>query len=185
MTVEMYRKAVPLTQEELDVLATVRTEGTALHGALIDVVGDAALRSEASTLHALVALGLAQLNERALAQATPNSLPRSTTRTVPTAQRCASDAARAPTTDRTMPDTIPVRGRIYMADLGHGQKPWLVVSNNQRNRALGNFLALRITTTPPSRPCPRSSNSPPPTRSLVERSATTSLSFSATKLSAT
>ncbi|WP_141566422.1 hypothetical protein [Pseudonocardia sp. N23] len=68
MTVEMYRKAVPLTQEELDVLATVRTEGTALHGALIDVVGDAALRSEASTLHALVALGLAQLNERALAQ---------------------------------------------------------------------------------------------------------------------
>ncbi|GAY10339.1 type II toxin-antitoxin system PemK/MazF family toxin [Pseudonocardia sp. N23] len=47
-----------------------------------------------------------------------------------------------------MPDTIPVRGRIYMADLGHGQKPWLVVSNNQRNRALGNFLALRITTTP-------------------------------------
>lgn len=35
-----------------------------------------------------------------------------------------------------------------MADLGHGQKPWLVVSNNQRNRALENCLALRITTTP-------------------------------------
>lgn len=68
MTVEMHRKAVPLTQEELDALATVRTEGTALHGALIDYAGGAAARSEASTLHALVAIGLAQLNERALAQ---------------------------------------------------------------------------------------------------------------------
>jgi mRNA interferase MazF len=37
-----------------------------------------------------------------------------------------------------------------MADLGHGDKPWLVVSNNHRNRALDNCLALRITTTPKS-----------------------------------
>jgi mRNA interferase MazF len=32
-------------------------------------------------------------------------------------------------------------------DLGYGAKPWLVVSNNQRNRALDTILAARITTT--------------------------------------
>lgn len=68
MTVETYRKAVPLTQDELDALIAARTEGTALNGALIDFAGGGAVRSEASTLHALVTLGLAQLNERALAQ---------------------------------------------------------------------------------------------------------------------
>jgi mRNA interferase MazF len=40
----------------------------------------------------------------------------------------------------------PVRGRVYMADLGNGRKPWLIVSNNARNRALGDCLAVRITT---------------------------------------
>lgn len=42
----------------------------------------------------------------------------------------------------------PVRGRVYMADLGHGAKPWLVVSNNARNTALPDCLAVRITTSP-------------------------------------
>lgn len=64
----MHRKAVPLTQEELDALITARTEGTALHSALVDIAGGSATRSEASTLHALVALGLAELTERALSQ---------------------------------------------------------------------------------------------------------------------
>jgi mRNA interferase MazF len=36
---------------------------------------------------------------------------------------------------------------VYWADLGHGEKPWLVVSNNGRNRALGSVLAVRVTTT--------------------------------------
>lgn len=40
----------------------------------------------------------------------------------------------------------PVRGRVYWADLGHGEKPWLVVSNNGRNRALPSCLAVRVTT---------------------------------------
>ncbi len=43
---------------------------------------------------------------------------------------------------------IPVRGRIYWADLGHGRKPWLCVSNNARNQRLGDALVVRITTTP-------------------------------------
>lgn len=41
----------------------------------------------------------------------------------------------------------PVRGRVYWADLGAGEKPWLCVSNNARNKALDGFMAVRITTT--------------------------------------
>jgi mRNA interferase MazF len=34
------------------------------------------------------------------------------------------------------------------ADLGHGRKPWLVISNNQRNRSRkGDLVAVRVTTT--------------------------------------
>ena len=40
-----------------------------------------------------------------------------------------------------------MRGRLYWADIGFGRKPWLVVSNNHRNRALGDCLAVRLTTT--------------------------------------
>ncbi|GAB2915583.1 MULTISPECIES: type II toxin-antitoxin system PemK/MazF family toxin [unclassified Streptomyces] len=40
----------------------------------------------------------------------------------------------------------PIRGRVYMADIGNGRKPWLVVSNNARNRALQDCLAVRLTT---------------------------------------
>jgi mRNA interferase MazF len=35
-----------------------------------------------------------------------------------------------------------------MADIGHGDKPYLVVSNNARNRQLQDCLAVRITTSP-------------------------------------
>ncbi|WP_425584792.1 type II toxin-antitoxin system PemK/MazF family toxin [Yinghuangia aomiensis] len=35
---------------------------------------------------------------------------------------------------------------MYMADIGSGRKPWLVVSNNTRNQALGDCLAVRVTT---------------------------------------
>src|SRR5215472_2832363 len=49
-----------------------------------------------------------------------------------------------------------LRGRIYRAHLSHiGQdKYFLVVSNNRRNRAFGQVLAVRLTTTKPrdSRP---------------------------------
>jgi mRNA interferase MazF len=41
----------------------------------------------------------------------------------------------------------PLRGQVYRADLGYGPKPWLIVSNNARNRRLGNVLAVRMTTT--------------------------------------
>ncbi|GGM34632.1 endoribonuclease MazF1 [Longimycelium tulufanense] len=41
----------------------------------------------------------------------------------------------------------PLRGEVYRADLGYGLKPWLVVSNNHRNRAFADILVVRITTT--------------------------------------
>lgn len=42
--------------------------------------------------------------------------------------------------------TAPLRGQVYSVDLGHGRKPWLIVSNNARNRNLDSVLAARITT---------------------------------------
>jgi mRNA interferase MazF len=43
--------------------------------------------------------------------------------------------------------SAPLRGQVYRADIGFGAKPWLVVSNNHRSRALSDLLAVRITTT--------------------------------------
>lgn len=41
----------------------------------------------------------------------------------------------------------PLRGQVYRVDLGYGPKPWVVLSNNARNRNLDTVLAARITTT--------------------------------------
>lgn len=42
----------------------------------------------------------------------------------------------------------PARGQVFWAEVaGVGRKPWLVVSNNRRNRHLASVLAVRITTT--------------------------------------
>jgi mRNA interferase MazF len=38
------------------------------------------------------------------------------------------------------------RGQVYWATVDDRRKPWLVVSNNARNRALGSCLAVRLTT---------------------------------------
>ena len=38
------------------------------------------------------------------------------------------------------------RGRVYYADIGYGDKPFLVVSNNGRNLQMGHALVVRITT---------------------------------------
>jgi mRNA interferase MazF len=46
-----------------------------------------------------------------------------------------------------MPEIVPLRGRVYMADIGNGPKPWVIVSNNDRNRKLGTACAVRVTTT--------------------------------------
>lgn len=41
-----------------------------------------------------------------------------------------------------------LRGQVVFADLGHGRKPWVVVSNNQRNASRkGDIVAVRMTTT--------------------------------------
>lgn len=40
-----------------------------------------------------------------------------------------------------------MRSNVYRVDLGHGRKPWVVLSNNSRNRSLETVLAARITTT--------------------------------------
>ena len=44
--------------------------------------------------------------------------------------------------------TAFVRGQVYFAQLPgiDGEKPYLIVSNNARNTALGTALAVRITT---------------------------------------
>ncbi len=39
------------------------------------------------------------------------------------------------------------RGQVFWADLNYGRKPWLIVSNNQRNGNLDSVIAARITTT--------------------------------------
>ena len=41
----------------------------------------------------------------------------------------------------------PLRGQVFRVELGHGAKPWLVVSNNARNLNLETVLAARIPTT--------------------------------------
>jgi len=41
-----------------------------------------------------------------------------------------------------------------MADIGYGGKPWVVISNNQRNQKLSTVLAARITTTDRNRGLP-------------------------------
>jgi mRNA interferase MazF len=41
----------------------------------------------------------------------------------------------------------PSRGQVYRCDVGYGPKPWLVVSNNARNRHTADVLAIRLTTT--------------------------------------
>ena len=48
--------------------------------------------------------------------------------------------------------TEMLRGRIYRAHLSHigEDKYFLVVSNNRRNRAFEQVLAVRLTTTPPA-----------------------------------
>lgn len=50
-----------------------------------------------------------------------------------------------------MPELVPVRGRVYLADAGAGRKPWVVVSNNRRNARLQDCLAARMTTSPKPR----------------------------------
>ena len=52
-----------------------------------------------------------------------------------------------------------LRGQVYWATFDEriGEKPWLVVSNNQRNARLGSALVVRVTTSPK-----------PPLASIVE-----------------
>ncbi len=40
-----------------------------------------------------------------------------------------------------------LRGQVFRVDLGHGANPWLIVSNNARNRNLETVIAVRVTTT--------------------------------------
>ena len=45
-----------------------------------------------------------------------------------------------------MVQVIAARGQVYWATIDDLRKPWLVVSNNARNRALASCLAVRVTT---------------------------------------
>jgi mRNA interferase MazF len=57
-----------------------------------------------------------------------------------------------------MPGTDLVRGRVYGAKMEHvddgREKDYLVVSNNRRNSAFPQVLAVRLTTTPVKSPRP-------------------------------
>lgn len=46
--------------------------------------------------------------------------------------------------------TAPVRGQVYMVDVPEvgGEKPFLVVSNNARNRNLDRVVCARVSTSP-------------------------------------
>lgn len=46
----------------------------------------------------------------------------------------------------------PARGQVYRCDVGFGANPWLIVSNNARNRHTADVLAVRLTTTVRSLP---------------------------------
>lgn len=48
----------------------------------------------------------------------------------------------------------PARGQVFLVDIGQGLKPWVVVSNNHRNRNLRDVLAARMTTTSRHRDVP-------------------------------
>lgn len=58
------RKTVPLTRQEAVLIERAREAGTPLHRALVEIVGESAVRSEAATLHALVAFALTALGEQ-------------------------------------------------------------------------------------------------------------------------
>jgi hypothetical protein len=55
---------VPLSRTEVLAIEQARTQGTPFHAALTELVGEDAARSEAATLHALVAYGLRALGEQ-------------------------------------------------------------------------------------------------------------------------
>ena len=47
-----------------------------------------------------------------------------------------------------MTSSQPLRGQVYRVALGSiGLKPYVIVSNNRRNRLLDSALAVRVTTT--------------------------------------
>ena len=64
MAEAMTRKTVPLTGAEVSVIDQARISGTPYHAALTQLVGEDATRSEAATLHALIAYGLSALGEQ-------------------------------------------------------------------------------------------------------------------------
>lgn len=66
MTAETIRKSVPLTPDEAALVSDARTEGSATHDALTELLGPDATRSEAATLQALVHLGATVVKERAM-----------------------------------------------------------------------------------------------------------------------
>lgn len=43
--------------------------------------------------------------------------------------------------------SAPMRGQVYRVNMGHGPKPFVIVSNNLRNRQLDDVLGARITAT--------------------------------------
>jgi mRNA interferase MazF len=51
----------------------------------------------------------------------------------------------------------PSRGQGYRCDVGYGAKPWLIVSNNARNRHTADVIAIRDTSSGTPRAAPPTS----------------------------
>jgi hypothetical protein len=64
MTTETIRKTVPITADELAMLDASRTEGSDAYAAVTELLGPDATRSEAATLHGVLALGLSVIQDR-------------------------------------------------------------------------------------------------------------------------
>ena len=61
--IDITRKTIPLTEEELALVDRARVAGTPQHAAMVRVAGEDVSRSKAATLHALVKFALTALGE--------------------------------------------------------------------------------------------------------------------------
>jgi hypothetical protein len=65
---------------------------------------------------------------------------------------CPTQTVSSPWREAAQAEAVPDdedrgQGQVYRCDLGYGLKPWLVVSNDSRNRLLDEVIAIRLTTT--------------------------------------
>lgn len=103
------------------------------------------IKSEAGALRALLQAGAEALREHVLETRIRPTGRGIQQRTCPHGAAGGTGPLRAQ--DRGRSVNRGMRSQTYRVDLGHGPKPWVILSNNSRNRNLDTVLAARITTT--------------------------------------